>query len=151
MKYIKIILILFILVIVSSCSGLKLSPAEFSWPIESVLKVGSDGSVKEERYSISFNTKPMFIKETEDSTSFMGKSIHLIRNFEGHYFITSAGFKHVYVFNMTEGALVNRSRIKISEENMKNPVFNQRNPFIELVDDGKTFNLTSEGIDGGEE
>lgn len=151
MFYHKALLVMISAFFFAACSGLKLSPAEFSWPIESVLKVDNNGFVSEDRYSISFNTKPMFLKETEDSTSFKSKSIHLIRNNEGYYFITVAGFKNVYVFAMRQGALVQHNRIQIGETGLKNPVFNQRVPFIELLDEGKKFNLTSDGIDGGEE
>ncbi len=151
MTRLKVILIVTAALLFSACSGVKLAPAEFGWPIESVLKVDNNGFVKEDRYSISFNTKPMFLKETEDSTAFSGKSIHLIRNNEGFYFITSAGFKNVYVFTMNQGALLQHKIIMISETGMKNPLFNQRKPFIELVDDGKSIKLTSDEIDGGEE
>lgn len=138
-------------VLFAACSGVKLAPAEFGWPIESVLKVDESGFVKEDRYSLSFNTKPMFLKETEDSTAFNGKSIHLIRNSEGYYFITSAGFKNVYVFTMNQGALLQHKIILISETGMKNPVFNQRKPFIELIDDGTSLKLTSDEINREEE
>lgn len=152
MAYIKLLMIMILVNVIAGCSGVKLIPAEFGWPIESVLKVDNNGFVKEERHSLSFNTKPMFLKETEDSTAFNGKSIRLIRNNEGCYFITAAGFKNVYVFLMKESGLIQHHIIEISETDvLKNPAFNQRPPFIELLDDGKSINLTSDDIDGGEE
>lgn len=152
MIYLKLILVMTLVSFFAGCSGVKLAPAEFGWPIESVLKVDDNGFVKEDRHSLSFNTKPMFLKETEDSTAFNGKSIHLIRNAEGFYFITAAGFKNVYVFSMSQAAFIQHKIIQISETaTLKNPAFNQRIPFIELLDDGKTIKLTSDGIDGGEE
>jgi hypothetical protein len=152
MIYLKVFLVIISASFIAACSGVVLSPAEFGWPIESVIKVDSNGFVKEDRHSLSFNTKPMFLKETEDSTAFNGKSIHLIRNNEGFYFITAAGFKNVYVFNMSKGALAQQKIIQISETAvLKNPAFNQRTPFVELIDEGNKFNLTSDGIDGGEE
>lgn len=132
----------------ASCSTLMLSPAEFGWPIESVLKVDDNGIVKEDRYSLSFNTKPLFFEETQDSMSFAGKSIHLIRNVEGYYFMTSANFKNIYVFTVEKNAFALKDKFLIIEAGLKNPALNQRPPFIELIDDGNTYKLTSEGIEG---
>ncbi|MBK7501017.1 MAG: hypothetical protein IPI19_18545 [Ignavibacteriales bacterium] len=83
-----------------------LEPAQFSWPIESVLKVDKDGFVNEERHSINFNTKALFFEETQDSLSYAGKTLHLIRNNEGYYFMTSTDFKNVYVFLLRRMHLV---------------------------------------------
>jgi hypothetical protein len=150
MKLIKIpVLILFTAILFAACSSLKLSPAEFGWPIESVLKVDDKGFVKDDRYSLSFNTKAMFFEETQDSMSYSGKSLRLIRSFEGFYFITTASFKNVYVFSSDKNALSLENKLLINENGLKNPVFNQRPPFIELIDNDISYKLTSDGIDGG--
>jgi hypothetical protein len=150
MKYIKILIITGAVFLVSACSSLNLSPAEFGWPIESVLKVEKDGSVKEDRYSIKFNTKNMFYEETQDSLGFVGKSVRLIRNNAGYYFLTAVDFKNVYVFNVANYELTLENKIEISESGLKNPAFNQRPPFIELLDEGNIYKLTSDGIEEGE-
>ncbi len=149
MKYSKIILIAITATVFAACSSLKLSPAEFGWPIESVLKVDDKGFAKEDRYSLSYNTKAMFFEETKDSMSYKGKSIRLIRNMEGFYFMTSTDFKNVYVFSVDKNEFSLENKIQINETGLKNPAFNQKFPFIELLDEGNTFKLTSEGIDGG--
>jgi hypothetical protein len=150
MKKIKIfVLIIFTAILSAACSSLKLSPAEFGWPIESVLKVDDKGFVIDDRYSLSFNTKPMFFEETQDSLSYSGKSIRLIRSVEGFYFITTSTFKNVYVFSSDKNALTLQNKLLINEMGLKNPVFNQRPPFIELIDDDISYKLTSEGIEGG--
>lgn len=150
MNHIKILaLIIITTILFSACSTLKLSPAEFNWPIESVLKVDDNGFVKDDRYSLSFNTKQLFFEETQDSMSFTGKSIRLIRNTEGYYFITSTNFKNVYVFSVDKNAFSLENKLLVNEAGFKNPVFNQRPPFIELIDDGISYKLTSEGFDGG--
>lgn len=150
MNHIKILaLIIITTILFSACSTLKLSPAEFNWPIESVLKVDDNGFVKDDRYSLSFNTKQLFFEETQDSMSFTGKSIRLIRNVEGYYFMTSTNFKNVYVFSVDKSTLSLENKLLVNETGFKNPVFNQRPPFIELIDDGITYKLTSEGFDGG--
>lgn len=106
MKHIKLFLIFTSITLLAACSSLLLEPAQFSWPIESVLKVDKDGFVNEERHSINFNTKALFFEETQDSLSFAGKTLHLIRNNEGYYFMTSTDFKNVYVFLLRRMHLV---------------------------------------------
>lgn len=148
MNYLKIFLIVVAITLLSSCSSLTLTPAEFSWPLESVLKIDNNGFVKEDRNSISYDTKALFLEETEDSLGYAGKTIHLIRNNEGFYFMTAADFKNVYVFTVEENAFSLKNKIQINETGLKNPAFNQRKAFIELLDDGITYKLSSEAIEG---
>lgn len=137
------------LIISTACSSLKLSPAEFSWPIESVQKIDKDGFVKEDRYSISFNTKALFMEEMQDSMAYQGKDLRIIRNKDGYYFITSKGFKNVYIFQPAEASLQLKEKVLVNENGLNNPFLNQRNPYIELVDGDFKIYLTSEGIYGG--
>jgi len=149
MKHIKLFLIFTSITLLAACSSLLLEPAQFSWPIESVLKVDKDGFVKEDRHSINFNTKALFLDETQDSLSYAGKTLHLIRNNEGFYFMTANDFKNVYVFTVQKNAFSLQNKILVKETGLLNPAFNQRSSFIELIDDGKTYKLTSEGIEEG--
>ena len=150
MVYKKIILLVFTGIIITSCSTLTLTPAEFGWPIEGVLKVDNKGFVKEDRGAILFDTKALFLEEMQDSLGYAGKTLRVIRNHEGFYFMTAADFKNVYVFGVDKNSFVLENKIEINETGLKNPAFNQRKPFVELIDDGKTYKLTSEGIDEGE-
>jgi len=59
--------------------------------------------------------------------------------------LASATFRLMYL-NSFKFSLENK--IQINETGLSNPAFNQRSPFIELVDEGKIFKLTSEGIEG---
>jgi hypothetical protein len=149
MKHIKLFLVFSSFTLLAACTSLLLEPAQFSWPIESVLKVDKDGFVKEERHSINFNTKALFFDETQDSLSYAGKNLHLIRNNEGFYFMTANDFKNVYVFSVQKNAFILQNKILVKETGLINPAFNQRSSFIELLDDGKTYKLTSEGIEEG--
>lgn len=149
MNYFKILLTVAVIAFFAACSSLKLEPAQFAWPIESVLKIDKDGFVKEDRHSVSFSTKALFFEETQDSLAYAGKSLRLIRNNEGYYFMTAVGFKNVYVFTVTKNALSLENKIQINETGLINPAFNQRNSFIELLDDTKSYKLTSEGIEEG--
>lgn len=145
----SLVLFMIILSFTSACSVLTLQPANFSWPIESVLPIDEYGNVVEDRYSLEFNTVGLFYDEFEDSLSFKGKELRLIRNNQGLYFITAPKFKNVYIFRADEGKMVQTNKIFISEFGLQAPAFNQRNPYIELVDGNNKMNLSTQGIEGG--
>ena len=143
-----IILVLFLTGTFTACSVLTLAPANFAWPIESVLKVNDEGEVNEERYSFSFDAKGLYYEEFEDSLAYLDRELRIIRDAQGYYFITGAMFKNVYVFRAYEGAMVLNNKILGSESGFQNPVFNQRTPHIELIDGEKILKLTHQGIEG---
>ena len=150
MNQIKYFMLL-LLFIFPACSTLILQPADFAWPVESVLKVDNNGFVKEQRFSFSFNAKDLFFQETGDSLGYRNKELHLIRGSKGFYFITANNFKNVYVFIADNGSLKLNNKIEISDTTgMKNPAFNQRSPYIELLYNNKSINLTNEGIIEGD-
>ena len=143
----SIIVLLFSTIFIPACSTLMLQPTDFSWPVESVMKVDDNGSVQENRYSISFNTKDLFLQETGDSLGYKNKELRVIRDVKGYYFMTANNFKDVYVFNPIAGALQLKNKIEISDSlKMENPAFNQRPPYIELIYGSNQVNLTDEGI-----
>jgi hypothetical protein len=133
----------------AACSVLTLQPANFSWPLESVLPADDNGKISDDRYSVEVNTVGMFFEEFQDSLSYKGKDLRLIRDNMGFYFLTSGNFKNVYVFKAEEGTMVLENKIFISEFGLQNPAFNQRDPYIELVDGNNKMNLTYKGIEGG--
>jgi hypothetical protein len=135
--------------ILASCSVLTLQPANFSWPLESVLPVDNNGKVIDDRYSIEVNTVGLFFEEFQDSLSYKGKEIRMIRDNQGFYFMTASNFKNVYVFKAEEGKMIQENKIFISEFGLKTPAFNQRDPYIELVDETNKMNLTYKGVEGG--
>jgi len=45
--------------------------------------------------------------------------------------------------------MVQTNKIFISEFGLQAPAFNQRNPYIELVDGSNKMNLSNQGIEGG--
>ena len=153
MRLIKFIPIIF-LVSLTACSTLILQPADFAWPVESVLSVDNNGNVKEDRHSVTFNTKELFLEETGDSLGYEGKEIRVIRDGKGFFFITAKNFKNVYIFTDDEGKLCLDDKIVLFEEEgavMENPAFNQRPPYVELVDGPNKHLLTNEGIKSEEE
>ncbi|MFA6597368.1 MAG: hypothetical protein WCS69_06575 [Ignavibacteriaceae bacterium] len=131
----------------TGCSSLTLSPANFSWAIESVLPVNQQGIVTDKRYAVSFNAKPLFFAEKGDSALYTDEELHIIKNEKGYYFITAKSFSGVYVFQETEGALTMTNKILL-KNNLVNPAFNARFPWIELVDGSEKYLLDNKGFKG---
>jgi hypothetical protein len=130
----------------SACSTLKLKPADFAWPLESVLKTDDEGFVKDDRYSLLFSIKNLFMEETGDSLSYLDREIRMIRDSDGYYYITSDQFKSVYVFKNSTGGLTLDNKILISETGLSRPAFNQRQPYIELISGDTKLLLSNDGI-----
>ncbi len=134
----------------AGCSTLTLAPVDYSWPLESVLKVSDKGTIEEDRYNIVINVKPLFYEESKDSTHVSGMILRLIRDGKGYYYITAPKFKNIYVFESKESALKLERKIPVSETGLSSPAMNQRPPFIELLNGkDKPILLNSEGIQKG--
>lgn len=138
--------LLLMMILFAGCSSLTLEPAKFDWPLEAVVTPDDNGIVIIERYSISVNIADLFLKETENPKSYKGSEVRFIRNGDGYYFITSKGFKSVYVFEAGDGTLSQSGEIFISENGLNNPAFNQRTPYIELIDGNESYNLSDKEI-----
>ncbi|MDE3057580.1 MAG: hypothetical protein KGJ59_06460 [Bacteroidota bacterium] len=119
--------------IISGCTTLTLAPVDYSWPLESVMKVSDKGTIEESRYNIVINVKPLFFEESKDSTHVAGITLRVIRDGNGFYYITAPKFKNVYVFASAEGALKLERKIPVSQTGLTSPAMNQRPPFIELL------------------
>jgi hypothetical protein len=118
----------------SSCTSLNIDNVSFEWPVESVLTVDEANMVAERQRSVSFSVAPLAQEEFQDTTALKGKSIRLIRNIEGYYFITAPRFKNVYVMKSSERELCLHSRIAVSETGLNDPALNRRAPYVEVVD-----------------
>lgn len=132
--------------IFSACSSLSLKPADYSWPIENVLKVDNKGFVEEQRYSFTLKVKSLLFEEFADSTNFVGKEIRIIRDKIGFFYITGANFKNVYVFETEEGAMELEKKILVNEKGLNSPAFNQKTPYIELLDGQNKYLLNNKGL-----
>lgn len=132
MKFIGFMLTIFI---VAGCTKMLLKTTDFSWPVETALKVNDNGFVSEERYNFDLNVKPIFYEEFNDSNSVAGKEIRIIRDRAGHYYLTGAGFKSVYLLMPVEGGMKLEDKIEIPDTlALKMPAFNQKSTNIELID-----------------
>lgn len=145
MKQIKYFIIP-LLLLFSACSTIKLEPANFAWPIESVLTTDAAGTVSIERYSTEFSATNLFKAEFGDSAVVANKELRIIRDKLGYYLMISPGFMNVYVFEMNDGSFVQTNKIFITKEGLTNPAFNQRSPNIELLNNGQTYILDSKGL-----
>jgi hypothetical protein len=133
------------------CSQIVLKPTDFAWPIESVCDVKEDGTISEERYSFSTNVKGLFFAEKEDSSTYKKESVRVIRNQNGFYFMVAPGFKNVYVFKADNGTFSLENKINVSEFGLDLPAFNQRTPYIELLEgEEHVAFLSSDGVKGEE-
>lgn len=139
-----------IILLITACSSVTLKPADFSWPIESVLTTDANGNVKIDRYSTTFNAANLFKVEFSETTNAINKEIRVIRGTDGYYYITAEGFKNVYLFYAKGGELVLEDQFMINEEGLTEPIFNQNKPDIELRDRDKVYLLNSEGLKGEE-
>lgn len=143
----KKIILLFIISIFAGCSSIILEPADFAWPIESVMETNENGLIQENRYSFSVNVKPLFFTEFNDSTNFKSESMRVIRGEKGYYYMIASGFKNVYLFYVDDGQMILRDVIFVSEFGVDLPAFNQRNPYIELLEGEESLLfLSSNGI-----
>jgi hypothetical protein len=78
-----------------------------------------------------------------------GTSVRIIRNDAGYYFVTSPGFKHVYIYESARGKMTLEKKVLIAEEGMEKPFFNRRDQGIELGANGQVYLLTRKGIVSG--
>ncbi|HWR98011.1 MAG TPA: hypothetical protein VN317_06270 [Candidatus Methanoperedens sp.] len=131
--------------VLSGCA-LTLRPVDFSWSYESVLTAGPDGVVKGEPKTIAFNARPLFREELGQAGPVEGRTVRIIRNDEGYYFITAPGFKRVYIYRGGEAKLWLTEKVLIDKKGMEKPFFNRRDRGVELVANGKAYLLNKDGI-----
>ena len=133
--------------LLAACSSLHIENVEYGWPVESVVTVSENNTIEEGRYILNCRVPDIAEAEFQDSTALRGAKLRLIRSNEGYYFLTGPRFKNVYVFKPGEASLSLNSKIEVSKHGLLNPAFNQRSPYIELLD-GDTFQklLSSDDI-----
>ena len=132
------------------CASVTLKPVDFSWPFESVLTTDSAGVAKGEPKTIAFNAAELFKAETGAPSTGADKVVRIIRDDAGFYYITSPGFRHVYIFTGAKGKLSLKKKVLVAEQGMEKPFFNRRDQWIELVANGQTYHLNKKGIVSGE-
>jgi hypothetical protein len=130
----------------SGCASLTLKPADFSWSYESVLTTDAAGVARGEPKTISFAAGELFRAETKEPGAVAGRTVRVIRDAEGFYYLTAAGFRHVYIFDGCDGELALRKKVLVAEAGMEKPFFNRREQGIQLVANGQVYYLNKKGI-----
>jgi len=144
-----LLLWLLALLALPGCATVTLKPADFSWSFESVVTADADGYVKAEPKTVAFDAKELFRAETKDPGAAAGKIVRIIRDVEGYYYVTSPGFRHVYIFSGAKGKLTLQKKVLIAEQGMEKPFFNRRDRGIELVANNQAYLLNKKGIIAG--
>jgi hypothetical protein len=133
----------------AGCATVTLKPVDFSWSYESVLTADSAGYVRAEPKTIAFNAGELFRAELQEPAAAAGTTVRIIRDYDGYYFVTAPGFKHVYIFSGAKGELTLKKKVLIAEQGMEKPFFNRRELGIELVANGQAYLLSRKGIISG--
>jgi hypothetical protein len=133
----------------AGCATVTIKPVDFSWSYESVLTADSAGVVSGEPKTIAFDAGVLFRAEAPSQGAAAGKTVRIIRDKDGYYFVTSPGFRHVYIFGSSRGKLTLEKKVLITEAGMEKPFFNRRDGGIELGADGQVYLLTRKGIVSG--
>ena len=134
---------------ISSCNkSLVIENVNYAQNVESVLVPNEEGVVTDIRNNISFSIIPLIHKEFGINSSLNINEIRLIRNQKGFYFITAHHFENVYVFEPIENELKLKKTIAISDNEIHKPIFNWRNPYVEILslENGNSLFLTEKGI-----
>lgn len=147
-KLLKALLLICVTVFMGCKQTLVISDVDYSQPIESVLETDENGMVNDVRTGLSFNILPLQYVETQDSSSVTTEEVRMIRGNEGYYYITSPGYQNVYVMAPEKSTLKLKNKILIKEGGISKPAFNQRNPYVQLLnrETGENYALTEKGI-----
>ena len=81
------------------------------------------GKYRKTGIQLKLTLSGLFFEEFQDSLSYKGKEVRMIRDNQGFYFMTSTNFKNVYVFKADEGKLVQENKIFISEFGLQDAGF----------------------------
>ncbi|WP_440998856.1 hypothetical protein [Fodinibius sp. SL11] len=113
--------------------SMVISKVDYSQSIESVLQPDENGTVEDVKHGLTFNIKPIQYAETQDTSSVTTEQVRYIRGQEGYYYITAPNYQNVYVMAPEKGSLVLKETLKVLEEGITNPAFNQRMSYIQLL------------------
>jgi hypothetical protein len=135
----------FLAIALSAC-GMTIEGVRYAWPVESVLEVGPTNAVEDGHHGLKFSVAKIAEEEFKDTSALKGKTIRLLQDDEGYYFISGKGFKNVYVMKSRAGELGLKKKIEVSPIGLLDPALNQRVPYVELIDGKTVVKLTIDGI-----
>ncbi len=138
-----------LLLLLAGCKqSMVISDVNYSQPIETVLSPNEEGVVEDVQHGLRFNILPLQYAETGDTSSVSTQEIRMIRGQEGFYYITAAGYSNVYVMSPEKSKLKLQKKIKISEQGIDQPAFNQRETHVQLLNrkTNDIYMLTDQGL-----
>ncbi len=145
----KVCIAAVLLLVVAGCSSsLVIRDVNYAEPVEAVLFPNKNGVVEDIRGGISFNILPLQYAETQDTSSVTTEQIRMIRGREGFYYITAPGYTNVYVMAPEKNSLKLQKKIKINEQGITEPAFNQRDTHVQLLNrkTNDTYMLSAQGL-----
>lgn len=147
-RYLSVCLIMLALSVSACKSPFELTPVDYSMLLETVLTPDESGNVSDRGYGVAFNVKPVQFLETGDSLN-IAEEYRFIRDRDGFFYMTAAGYKNVYIFKPDMTKFVLHKQVLVTEAGLQRPAFNQRNPVIQLIDgDSDVYILDKDGLSG---
>ncbi len=136
------------IVLMACGSQMTIKRVNYSQSLETVVQPADNGKVEDVKHGLTFNIKPIQYAETQDTSSVTTDKIHLIRGAKGYYFVTAPGYSNVYIMTPETGSLKLHKKVHITDNGIDKPAFNQRDPYIQLInqDTGQSYRLTEKGI-----
>lgn len=129
----KVFILVILLGIIACNKSFIIKDVNYAQYVESVLYPNELGIVTDYLNNISFSIHQLSKIEFGDNDIDEMFEIRMIRNHLGYYFITANEFKHVYVFQPQKGQLKLKESIAISEKGLVSPIFNWREPYVEII------------------
>lgn len=148
-RWLPLGLLLLPILLLNACkSPFELKNVDYTMLLETVVSPNADGLINFDPYGVVFNVKPLQFLERGDSSSIHAE-YRLIRDMYGYYFVTSKGYRHIYIFKPGDHSLVLHKKVNVSPNGLTKPAFNQRKPEIHLLEaDTLAYKLNKDGIVG---
>lgn len=150
-RTLRLSVVALLLIAATACkTPMELAPVDYSMLLETVLTPDASGFVSDRGYGVNFSVRPVQFMEAGDSLN-VPTEYRFIRDKDGFYYLTAAGYKNVYIFKPDTGKLTLHKQVPVSPTGLMQPAFNQRNPVIQLIDGESLVHvLTKDGISGAQ-
>lgn len=142
--------LLMTMIVFTGCKqSMVISKVDYSQSIESVLTPNEEGMVEDVQRGLKFSIMPLQYAESQDTSSVMTKEVRYIRGKEGYYYITAPNYRNVYVMAPENSKLKLVEKLKVDENGISQPAFNQRTSYIQLLNlsSGESWRLNPEGVE----
>jgi hypothetical protein len=146
-KFLPVGFLIVFAMFISSCSSFKIENVTYGWSAEYIASPDDNGNFTVPKHSMVLNLTKVFQEEkiTDPPSKF---NIHIIRDDEGYYFITSDKFIFVWVFESREKSLKLYDKLNLLDNKpLNDPKFNEQKPNVKLfMRDAKEFIINKDGV-----